>query len=244
MTNPHYSMARSTGDTPVRPGTSAALTARTIDATIHPPLVRATEAVAAIIPSLSLPPAAPLLIGSFGLSLVILAVTASRMRLRPSVVLMSALMLLPVSSYHAVPKSARPQPAPAEEMVATSDYPTTYGATVPGYGERSSGYDEPSYGIDMRGMEQPEEITTSSDDEAPPEEATPDEPVPPEIVVPSPPQTRDDAPEMMQYSMPPELRRMYEDEHVRAAIESLRRELRTMARRQYHRRYQTEIATR
>lgn len=83
----------------VRPGTSAALTARTIDATPPPPLAKAQEAVAAFVPRLagSMPP--PLLGGMLGVTVLLFWMAAQRMRLRPSAVLLSGLLLIP-SSFH------------------------------------------------------------------------------------------------------------------------------------------------
>ena len=56
MTNPHYPMGHPTDGTAVRPGTSDALFARTIDATVHPPLVRAQETVVGLAPRVARPP--------------------------------------------------------------------------------------------------------------------------------------------------------------------------------------------
>lgn len=71
---------------PVRPGTSDALFARTIDATIYPPLVRAQEAAVALVPRIAqaaAPVASPLFVGALVLTLVFTWV-AIRMRYRPS----------------------------------------------------------------------------------------------------------------------------------------------------------------
>lgn len=96
----------------VRPGTSDALTARAIDATVHP-VVQARDAVAEV-PGLvdSMPPS--LIGGTLGLSAVLLMIASQhgrhRMALAP--VLMSGLLLLPVSNYHA---AANPSGKPAAE---------------------------------------------------------------------------------------------------------------------------------
>jgi hypothetical protein len=87
---------------PVRPGTSAALTARTIDATIHPPLVRAQEAVAAFIPRVSAPLLdSPLLFGMLGATLIFVWV-AHRAKYRPSALLLSAALVMALTSFHPV----------------------------------------------------------------------------------------------------------------------------------------------
>ncbi len=93
----------------VRPGTSAALTARTIDATQRPPLVKAQEAVAAAVPRIidSVPP--PLLGGTLGITVLAVMVASHRVRFRLVPVLTSAVLLLPVSNYHAAQKPAELQ---------------------------------------------------------------------------------------------------------------------------------------
>ena len=102
MTNPHHSMGHPLDPHPVRPGTSAALTARTIDATIHPPLVRAQEAVAAFIPRVSAPLLdSPLLFGMLGATLIFVWV-AHRAKYRPSALLLSAALVMALTSFHPV----------------------------------------------------------------------------------------------------------------------------------------------
>src|SRR4051812_15292299 len=90
----------------VRPGTSAALTARTIDATVKSPLGRAQDAVATIIPTMAERAPSPLLIGTLGVTLALALVVTRRMRFRPTAVLSSALMLLPLSSHQPPPGAA------------------------------------------------------------------------------------------------------------------------------------------
>ncbi len=97
----------------VRPGTSDALFARTIDATQRPPLVKAQEAVAAAVPRIidAVPP--PLLGGTLGLTVLAVMVASQRVRFRMVPVLTSAVLLLPVSNYHAAQKPAEFQEAEA-----------------------------------------------------------------------------------------------------------------------------------
>jgi hypothetical protein len=88
----------------VRPGTSDALTARTIDATIYPPLVRAQETAAALIPRLTqaaAPLSSPLLLSALALTLVF-GWVAIRMRYRPSALLLGALLVLTLTSFNPV----------------------------------------------------------------------------------------------------------------------------------------------
>jgi hypothetical protein len=104
---------------PVRPGTSAALTARTIDATIHPPLVRAQEAVAAFIPRVSAPLLdSPLLFGMLGATLIFVWV-AHRAKYRPSALLLSAALVMALTSFHPVRNTA--ETGAADDSSATED---------------------------------------------------------------------------------------------------------------------------
>jgi hypothetical protein len=114
MTSPHHhTMSQLTDPHPVRPGTSAALTARTIDATIHPPIVRAQEAVAAFIPRVTAPlsAASPLLLGMIAGTFVLLW-AAHRARFRPAGLLFSAMLMMMLTSFH---------PAANPEIVAQAD---------------------------------------------------------------------------------------------------------------------------
>ena len=119
MTNPHRSMSHPLDPHPVRPGTSAALTARTIDATIHPPLVRAQEAVAAFIPRVSAPLLdSPLLFGMLGATLIFVWV-AHRAKYRPSALLLSAALVMALTSFHPVKNVEEPRVA--DDSSATED---------------------------------------------------------------------------------------------------------------------------
>ncbi len=111
MTNPHHPMRYPTDAQPVRPGTSAALTARTIDATIHPPLVRAQETIAGVVPRIAqaaAPLASPLFLSALALTLVFVWV-AIRMRYRPSALLLSALLVMTLTSFDPVRKPEPPR---------------------------------------------------------------------------------------------------------------------------------------
>lgn len=109
MTTPDHLVTHSADPLPVRPGTSAALTARTIDATVRPPLVKAQEAVAAIVPRLAVPMTPPLLAGTLGLTVVLVMIATQRIRFRPSVVLLSGLLMMPVSSFRAAQEATEVQ---------------------------------------------------------------------------------------------------------------------------------------
>src|SRR4030088_1949917 len=104
----------------VRPGTSDALTARTIDATIYPPLVRAQETAAALVPRLAqaaAPLASPLFLGALALTLVFSWV-AIRMRYRPSALVLGAMLVMTLTSFH-------PMQSPEQSRTADVRTPRT-----------------------------------------------------------------------------------------------------------------------
>lgn len=104
---------------PVRPGTSAALTARTIDATVHPPLVRAQERAAEMIPRLTEPLASPLLWVMLALTLVLFWF-ARRAHFRPFGLLLPAAMLMLLTSFRPMGSEAdvlrTDSPVPVQEV--------------------------------------------------------------------------------------------------------------------------------
>lgn len=103
-----------------RPGTSDALTARTIDATVHPPLVRAKETVIGVIPRVAdaaAPLASPLFLGLLALTLIFVWV-AHRMRYRPSALLLGVLLVMGLTSF-------RPVEKPEPRRVVTARIPRT-----------------------------------------------------------------------------------------------------------------------
>jgi len=94
----------------VRPGTSDALFARTIDATIYPPLVRAQETAIALVPRLAqaaAPLASPLLLAALALTLVFSWV-AIRMRYRPSALVLGVLLVMALTSFNPAQKPDEP----------------------------------------------------------------------------------------------------------------------------------------
>jgi hypothetical protein len=95
----------------VRPGTSDALFARTIDATVYPPLVRAQETAIALVPRLAqaaAPLASPLLLGALALTLVFTWV-AIRMRYRPSALVLGVLLVMALTSFNPAQKTEEPR---------------------------------------------------------------------------------------------------------------------------------------
>ena len=113
----------------VRPGTSDALTARTIDATIYPPLVRAQETAAALVPRLAqaaAPLSSPFLLGALALTLV-LSWVAIRMRYRPSALVLGALLVMTLTSFS-------PMRKPEQTGIADVRIPRTrIGGTSPSH---------------------------------------------------------------------------------------------------------------
>jgi hypothetical protein len=105
----------------VRPGSSDALFARTIDATQRPPLVKAQEAVTAAVPRIIDSVSPPLLGGTLGIAVLGVMLASHRVRFRLVPVLTSAVLLLPVSNYHAAqtPVQAQTVEAIVEEQPRT-----------------------------------------------------------------------------------------------------------------------------
>ena len=100
---------------PVRPGTSDALFARTIDATVHPPIVRAQETVAALVPRVAqaaAPLVSPLFLSALALTLIFVWV-AHRMRYRPSALVLAVLLVMTLTSFQPVQKVDPPRLADA-----------------------------------------------------------------------------------------------------------------------------------
>ena len=103
----HYALGGVTDPHPVRPGTSAALTARTIDATVHPPIVRARDAVAEVIPRIAAPLSSPLFVGTIALTLL-LVWAAIRNRLHARGFLVSAMLVMLLTSFRPMTNAEMP----------------------------------------------------------------------------------------------------------------------------------------
>ena len=111
MPYPHHSMGDLAAAHPVRPGTSDALTARTIDATVHAPLVRAQETIVGIGPRVAqsvAPLANPVLIGLL-LVTFLFAWVAHRLRYKPSALVLSALLVMGLTSFRPVQTWEQPR---------------------------------------------------------------------------------------------------------------------------------------
>jgi hypothetical protein len=133
----YHPIEHPTNGTMVRPGTSDALTARTIDATIHPPLVRAQETVVALVPRITdaaAPLTSPLFLGAILLTLVATWV-AIRLRYKPSALVLGALLVTTLTSFSPMHKPE------SRRAIAARTPRTTVGGTRASYGDRV--YDPP-----------------------------------------------------------------------------------------------------
>ena len=261
MTNPHHSMSHPLDPHPVRPGTSAALTARTIDATIHPPLVRAQEAVAAFIPRVSAPLLdSPLLFGMLGATLIFVWV-AHRAKYRPSALLLSAALVMALTSFHPVRNTD--ETGAADDSSATEDRswrPFRIDRTPPADESEASADDRqsnddgqpPPMPPDPPDAVQPDDYSVPAIPDAYSVPSVPDQVTTPSYVdVPAMPvdvhvQTitpeamrRMMSPEMIRQMMTPEDRAVLERERaqLQIAIIQMRRQLRDEARRMARKRY-------
>lgn len=118
MTHPKDPVSFPSDPHPVRPGTSDALFARTIDATPQPPLVRAQETVAQAIPRLTTSLSDPLFVATLAGTLVLMWLAFQmRSRLRP--VLLFGMMMLTLTSFRPV---RSPSEAPIVHDVIAEGY--------------------------------------------------------------------------------------------------------------------------
>jgi hypothetical protein len=235
MTDPHYPVDYPTDAHPVRPGTSDVLTARTIDATVHPPLRRAQETAATIVPRMAqaaAPLTSPLFLGMVALTLTFILI-ARRMRYRPSAILVGALLVVTLSSFH--PMEPQFQPIP----VARGRTPRTLSREV------SARIGRPVYSTGY-----PRDAMPPTIDE-PVDVAIEMPPVPPDVAVPAtptydgvpvdpgqwlPPDIADRFPEVSRDVLRSAERAMRESEAMRALMARIRQQMREQAKRErWHR---------
>jgi len=199
---------------PVRPGTSDALTARTIDATIHPPLVRAQETVVGLVPRLAqaaAPLTSPLFLSAVALTLTLFLV-AKRTRYRPSALLLSALLVMTLTSFHPVV-----EPEPSQVAQARTPRTVTRGSKA---WYRYHLESQPDY-------EQPPRVLESPPPPEPPD--APDmAPDPDGFVLPQIPIDR--LPEVSAEMMRSAERMMRDNEHMQRMMEQIRYRVREEAR--------------
>jgi hypothetical protein len=212
MTNPHYPMGHPTDGTAVRPGTSDALFARTIDATVHPPLVRAQETVVGLVPRIAqaaAPLASPLFLSALGLTLVFVWISM-RMRYRPSALVLGALLIMTLSSFNPMQK---PEPSRFADVRRPR--------TVAGGGKREAGSGRRSYAD--RNMTPPQIEAPDIDVHVDP------------VQVYLPPDFSERLPDWSRDAMQSAERMMRDNERVRGMMQQIRYRLREEARRQHWR---------
>ena len=208
---------------PVRPGSSDALTARTIDATIHPPLVRAQETVVGIVPRLqhaAAPLTSPLFLSAVALTLTFVLV-AKRMRYRPSALVLSALLVMTLTSFHPVVEPETPKVVQARTpRNATRGSKAWYR-----YQLRSQPAEEPRYAVESPPLEQP--------DPPEPPQAPDMSPSPYVFVIPQIPVDR--IPEVSAEVIRSAERMMRDNERMQRMMAQIRYRVREEMRRQHRR---------
>jgi hypothetical protein len=231
----HYSMSNPSAYV-VRPGSSAALTARTIDATPRPVLTRATETVAQSVPQMadSFRNAftSPLFLSALGLTLILVWVL-SRMRRQLSGLALGAMLVIALTSFTA-PHKPKPQ-----RLVDLTKTPRTTRNRMQSTSWNGYGYIAP------RHMDESTPVVL--DYPTPPPEATPDVPY-----TPTPPDSHFDPGDLVLPATPvaplPEWRdevmrnvqreayRLMRDPQLREIIARLRAQAREEARQRRWRR--------
>ncbi|HJP60799.1 MAG TPA: hypothetical protein VJ865_12400 [Gemmatimonadaceae bacterium] len=224
MLYPHHNSMSNPGTYVVRPGSSAALTARTIDATQRPVLTRASESVSQAVPQItdSFRNAftSPVFLSSLALSLIALWIL-SRMRRQLSGLALGAMLVVALTSFTAPRK-----PAP-KRLVDLSHTPKTKPNRMQSTAWNGYGYIAP--------RPQEEQVTEYSDQNAYPYPATPVTPNmgpdPVDIVLPATPVTP--LPEWRNEVMRAVERRAYrlmQDQQVREIMARIRAQAREEAR--------------
>lgn len=204
MTNPHHPMGHPTDGVAVRPGTSDALTARTIDATVHPPLVRAQETLVGLVPRVAqaaAPLVSPLFLGALALTLTFVLV-ARRMRYRPSALVLGALLIMSLSSFNPMRK---PEP---KQFVDSRRPRTTVGAARVTYRQRE--YTPPTLPMDLPAIDIRD--------------------YPAQVYL--PPDFAERLPELSRDAWQSAERMVRDNEHLREMVEEIRHRVREEARRQ------------
>jgi hypothetical protein len=206
----HQPMGHPADGIAVRPGTSDALTARTIDATIHPPLVRAQESVVALVPRVAeaaAPLTSPLFLGAILLTLVFTWV-AIRLRYKPSALVLGALLVMSLTSFSPMHKPE------SKRVVAARTPRTTVGGTRPAYVNRD-------YEPQNRGYQPPQPVE-------PPDVYVRDEPV--QVYL--PPEFAEHLSDWGRDAMRSAEQMMRDNERMRRMMAQIRHRLREEARRQ------------
>jgi hypothetical protein len=216
----HYSMSNP-GTYVVRPGSSAALTARTIDATQRPVLTRASESVAQAAPqvvdSFRNAFTNPLFLSTLGLSLIAIWIL-SRMRRQLSGLALGAMIVIASTSF-----SAPHKPKPKLQRVV--DLTHTPRTTRNRMQSQWNGYNY----IAPRPPE--EETVALVEPEAPPTPVTPMYTDPVDIVLPATPvPPMSEWKEEFQRNIERQAYRLMQEQQMRALIDRLRAQAREEAR--------------
>ncbi|MFL5640401.1 MAG: hypothetical protein ACJ78M_13605 [Gemmatimonadaceae bacterium] len=230
MSNPHHPMSHSLDPYPVRPGTSDALTARTIDATVHTPLVRAQETVAAIIPRVAEPFSSPLFLASVGLTLVLVSFAIAG-RFRPRGLVLAALLMMALTSF----KPMRP--------VDDAEIPDRSVATD-GESWWRVQFEKVAQPIVAAAVRYADQIETSRGAARAIAEVAPVDDDRTEYAIRSDPFDPSESPEhiippdvRIRIVVPREMMARYREQELRASIEELRMRVRDEVRRRYRHRY-------
>jgi len=222
MLYPHHNSMSNPGTYVVRPGSSAALTARTIDATQRPVLTRASESVSQAVPQLtdSFRNAftSPVFLSGLALSLIAIWVL-SRMRRQLSGLALGAMLVVALTSFSA------PHKPSTKRVVDLSHTPKTTRNRMQSASWNGYGYIAP------RTQEETGTIGYGEADPTPATPATPMYPDPVDIVLPATPippmpEWRDEVMRNVQR----EAYRLMQDRQVREIVARLRAQAREEAR--------------
>jgi hypothetical protein len=234
VTNPHHPGNYPTDAHPVRPGTSAALTARTIDATVHRPLVRAQETAASLVPRVAQSAATianPVFLASVALTLFFILV-ARRMRYRPSAIVVGALLIVTLSSFNPMQPPEPPQMARLRTPRTLShDASIARGRQLYG-GDMNDGGDMSEQMPEVAYAPQPPDVPETPEADPPQFIDIPDYGI--QIQVPN--DVMEQVPQVSRRWMRSAERMMRENQELRELMEQLRMRVREEARRERWRR--------
>jgi hypothetical protein len=229
---------------PVRPGSSDALTARTIDATVHPPLRRAQETAATLVPRVAqaaAPLREPMVLGTIAAALTFILI-ARHMRYRPSAIALGAALVLALSSFYpmqrelVVVSSTGAKPITPTPRTLSREASARVGRrlyTGDGQYEPAQPIEEPTQVI-VEGPSPPDEPMMPAMPTMPTYDGVPVDPrqwVPPELV--------ERVPEISRDVMRSAERALRENQQMRQLMARLRYQIREEARRQRWRRMTT-----
>ena len=227
----HYSMSSPSGAFVVRPGSSAALTARTIDATQRPVLSRAQESVSHAVPQMAdsfrTAFTSPLFLSSLGLTLIAIWML-SHLRRQLSGLALGTMLVVALTSFTA-PHKPKPQ---LQRVVDLSHTPRTTRNRMQSTSWNGYGYIAPQQ------MDESTPVVLNDPDPSPDVSATPNVNMDPvDVVLPATPITplpewRDE----IRRNVEREAYRLMQDQQVRQMLSRLRAQARAEARERRWRR--------